>query len=478
MKMEIVLRHRLEQKLKLAPQIIQSIEILQLPALDLQELITKELQENPVLEVGDGAPADETETADQPPSDAELDKKREEPDFERVDDMESTYYEGLYIPRRRRDSGDVYGKMEAMKDTPGRSMSLQNYLLEQFNMLELSDDIRRIGEELIFNIRDDGYLRYGLEEIIESLDMPVLYTLAEKALNTVQTLEPIGIGSRNLAECLLLQLDEKKSTDEFCRELIRNHLKNIEQNRFPKISKETGRTIDEVKETVEHIRSLNPRPGSLYSAKTAPYVIPDAGVECLDGEYQIKLEDRYIPPLYINASYRGLLKSNKDNPKVSEFIKNKLDSARWLIDAIHQRRSTLYKIIGKIVEIQSEFFDRGVEFLKPLKMQEVAESIGVHNSTVSRAISSKYVQTPRGVFPLKFFFSGGTAGSDGTMESRVSVKQRVKDIVGGEDKNNPLSDDEIAKILKKDSGLDVARRTITKYRRILNISSSRQRKEY
>ncbi len=476
MKMEIILRQRLEQKLKLAPQIIQSIEILQLPALDLQELITRELQENPVLEVGEPVTDEQPEAEQQHPSDADLERGREEPEFERVDDFEIAIYEETAPPRRRRDDGG-YGKMEAIKDTPGRPMSLQDYLLEQFNLVELPEDVRQIGEEIIFNISDDGYVRYSLEEIIESIDMPVLYMLADKALRTIQSLEPTGVGAMNLAECLLLQLKENSPATAFKRELIEEHLKDIELNRFPKIAKDTSRTIEEVKDAVEQIRTLHPRPGSLYSAKTAPYVVPDATVECIDGQYQIKLEDQYIPHLYINNSYRNLLKENKDNPKIADFVRKKLDSARWLIDAIRQRRTTLYKIVGKIVEIQTEFLDRGVEHLRPLKMQEVAEAIGVHNSTVSRTISNKYIQTPRGVFPLKYFFTGGTASTNGTVESRVSVKQRVKDIVDNEDKSNPLSDNDIAKMLKQ-AGLDVARRTITKYRRMMRIPSSRQRKEY
>jgi RNA polymerase sigma-54 factor len=206
-------------------------------------------------------------------------------------------------------------------------------------------------------------------------------------------------------------------------------------------------------------------------------VVPDVVVTFVDGEYEVRLEDDYLPRIYINPSYRELLKEQKGNPKISDFIRRKLDSARWLIDAIEQRRNTLYKIARKIVEIQHEFLDKGITHLRPLKMQEVAEEIGVHNSTVSRAISNKYVQTPRGIFPLKFFFTGGTMGDDGNVESRMSVKQRVQDIVDKEDKSNPLSDDEIADQLKA-AGFNVARRTITKYRRMMRIASSRRRKQY
>jgi len=477
MKMEVILRQRLEQKLKLAPQIIQSIEILQLPALDLQDLIARELEENPVLEIEQVEESPDEEDA--APSDAELDHRRDQPEFGAVDAMEESLLEDTYYHPVRRQSNDEdsYGKMEAMKNTESRPPSLQDILFEQFNLLEISPDIREIGEYLIYNINDEGYLQFSLEDILESMDMPVLYVKGEKALRAVQSLEPPGIGARELKECLLLQMKENGHATSFERELIENRLKDIELNRFPKIAKETGRSIEEIKEAVRFISTLNPRPGSLYAGSAAPYVVPDVIVTFVDGEYEVRLEDDYIPRIYINPSYREMLKEQKDNPKISDFIRKKLESARWLIDAIEQRRNTLYKIAKKIVEIQHEFLDKGITHLKPLKMQEVAENIGVHNSTVSRAISNKYVQTPRGIFPLKFFFTGGAVADDGNVESRMSLKQRVQDIVDKEDKSNPLSDDEIANQLKT-AGFNVARRTVTKYRRMLRIPSSRQRKQY
>ncbi len=477
MKMNLVLRQRLEQKLKLAPQIIQSIEILQLPALDLQDLIARELEENPVLEIIEPTHSENAVSEAEAANEIHTTTEGESAEFEHMPEMEDSFFgEFPETFRKRRESGDTYGKMEAMKDTPSRTASLQEYLYEQISLMDINENVRQIAEEIVFNISDDGYLRYSLEAITESIDMPTLYIDAEEALDAIQSLEPIGIGARNLAECLLLQVRNQPDA-AFNRELITNHIKDIELNRLPKIAKDTGRTLEEIKESIEHLRTLNPRPGSLYSSKTAPYVTPDATVECIDDEYRVKLEDHYIPEIYINESYHKMLSENKNNPKISEFIRKKLESARWLIDAISQRRSTLSKIINKIVEIQQDFFEKGVEQLVPLKMQEVADAIGVHNSTVSRAISNKYIQTPRGVFALKYFFSGGTTAEDGTVESRVSVKQRVQNIVDNEDKSAPLSDDDIAAKLKE-SGLEVARRTITKYRRMMSIPSSRQRREY
>ncbi|RKY29205.1 MAG: RNA polymerase sigma-54 factor [Planctomycetota bacterium] len=477
MKMDLILRQRLEQKLKLAPQIIQSIEILQLPALDLQDLITRELEENPVLEIEQPREPEE-EYAPEPPSDAQLERKREQPDYEVVNELEESLLEDNFYTRRpRRADDDGHGKMEAMKNAESRPISLQDYLFQQLSLLELDPRIREIGEYIIYNINDDGYLQYSLEDILESIDLPVLFTMGEKALRAVQSLDPPGIGARDLKECLLLQLAENGHAASFEHELIENHLKDIELNRFPKIAKETGRSIDEVKECIRMISALNPRPGGLYAGASAPVVNPDVVVTCVDGEYEVRLEDDYLPRIYVNPSYHALLKEQKNNPRICEIVRKKLDSARWLIDAIEQRRTTLFKIAKKVIEIQRDFFDKGITHLKPLKMQEVAEAIGVHNSTVSRAISNKYAQTPRGIFPLKFFFTGGTTAEDGTVESRMSVKQRVKDIIDNEDKSNPLSDDEIAERLKE-MGFNVARRTITKYRCTMRIPSSRRRKEY
>lgn len=267
MKMETILRQRLEQKLKLAPQIIQSIEILQLPALDLQDLIAHELEENPVLELEqpeEEKPAEETaeETPAPLPSDAELDRRRDMPQFAGVDALEESYEDDFAERRRaKRDSDeDVYGKMEAMKNTESRPPSLQDYLFEQYNLLELPGDIREIGEYLIYNINDDGYLQFSLEEILASIDMPVLFTKGEEALAAVQALEPQGVGARDLKECLLLQLEENGESVAFERELIEKHLKDIELNRFPKIAKETGRSLDEIKETVHPHQHAQPAP--------------------------------------------------------------------------------------------------------------------------------------------------------------------------------------------------------------------------
>ncbi len=476
--MEMSLQVGLHQTLRLAPQIIQSIEILQLPVQELKELVSKELEENPTLE--EETQKDETlsleaptkeETSDEPLGDRD--------DYELVNRLESDLQEyGTYEykPSKSGMSGERDGKLEAMKNTAAKPVSLQEYLYQQFHMLDPSPLMREIGEAIIFNIDDAGYLQYTLEEIAESIDIPVVLEDVEKALSIIQSIDPPGVGARNLKECLLLQLNDKPQY-AFQRHLVLEHLEDIVENRIPKIAKETGKEIEQINEALEIVRTLNPRPGSLFGGSEAGYIVPDVIVDYIDGEYAVTLENGYIPQLQVNPAYQRMLQESKNAPDVQEYIKKKLESAKWLISSIEQRRSTVYRIAERIVQIQREFLDKGVQHLKPLKMQSVAEDIGVHVSTVSRAIANKYIQTRRGIFEMKYFFTGGTVTGDGTVESRTSVRQRVIDVIDTEDKARPLSDEEIAERLRG-QGLEVARRTVTKYRKAMRIPSSRQRKVY
>jgi RNA polymerase sigma-54 factor len=248
-------------------------------------------------------------------------------------------------------------------------------------------------------------------------------------------------------------------------------------NRLPKIAKETERSLEEIKQAGEFISHLNPRPGLAFSAEVPPYVLPDIVVDYVDGKYEVQLEDDRLPRIYVNTAYSRLLRDERTSESAKDYIRKKIQAARWLIDSIEQRRNTLYKIARSIVDIQRPFFEKGVAHLVPLKMQTVAQTTGVHVSTVCRAIAEKYMQSPAGIFPLKFFFTGATHTTDGKIRSRKSVKQIVQHVIDGEDKGNPLSDDEVAAKLQAE-GLDIARRTVTKYRKAMNIPSSRQRKRY
>jgi len=296
-------------------------------------------------------------------------------------------------------------------------------------------------------------------------------------LRLIQSLDPPGVGARDLQECLLLQMDSTGNAS-LPRLLVSQHLEDIEKNRYPKIVRETGETLETIKRAVEFVTRLSPRPGALFGNEMPQYITPDVSVEQNDdGEYKVTLEDHRVPRLYISPIYARLLQDEDAGDEEREYVRKKIQSARWLIDAIEQRRNTLLRICEDIFDIQRDFLSRGIKHLKPLKMRTVADHANVHVSTVSRAISDKYAQTPRGIFPLKFFFTGGTKAAGGEMTSRKSVRQSVLEAIENEDKRHPLSDDEVARLLQQ-QGLDIARRTVTKYRKALNIPSSRRRRAY
>jgi RNA polymerase sigma-54 factor len=480
MRLETALEQRLEQKLKLAPQIIQSIEILQLPLLELDKLIKQELEENPVLEMREEKDAPEKREGMEEPAAKEttLEKTKDDEQFEKLLDLEDDYPD--YFSHAQGPPKSVLEKdkkMEAMQNTAAKPPTLQDYLFQQFNLKVRDDRERTAAERIIYNIDGNGYLRYGLEEIFDFTSGTVSRETAEAILSEIQSLDPPGVGARNTTECLLLQLDPSDEKFVIKEKLIRNHLDDIRKNRLPKIAKELGKSLDEVKDLLEELAKLNPRPGSLFANESAQYILPDVVVEQVDGEFKVRLQDQYVPSLRISKMYRKLLRDKKKDPKTREFIKKKIEAAKWLIEAIEQRQSTLNRVSEKIFEHQRSFLEHGISHLNPLKMQRIANSLDIHVSTVSRAIADKYVQTDRGIYPLKFFFTGGTSTSLGERISRTSVQNKVKEIIDNEDRSAPLSDEEIADTLRKE-GLNIARRTVTKYRKMMKIPSSRQRKTY
>lgn len=480
MRTDLVLRQRLEQRLKLAPQIIQSIQILQLPAIDLRELIQKELVENPLVELKEGP---ETERASSQPEEAiqeQLEKTAEnegrlDSEFSKLDDLQE-YFEEQQKVRRSYAFEGKDRKQEAMQNTAAKPASLQDYMLEQFENAEPPERLSDIGRSIIYNIDDNGYLMYPLSEIIGSED-PEALEEAQEALKLVQKVDPPGVGARDLQECLLLQIGEGRKY-KLERMVVSEHLNDIINNRIPKIAKKTGYSIERVNKAVEFVKSLNPHPGAVISGKPEPFVLPDVVVENIDGDYEVRLEDTYVPTIYINPIYRRLLKEKGGDPKVRAYVRGKLESALRLSEAIEQRKSTLQRVANELVGVQKDFLNHGVSHLKPLKMQEVADRVGVHVSTVSRAISDKFIQTQRGVFPMKFFFTGGTVSvEDGEGHSTRAIKQQLGDMVAREDKRKPLSDAEIAEEFKS-RGFNIARRTVTKYRKAMKVPSSRQRRKY
>jgi RNA polymerase sigma-54 factor len=468
----------------LAPRMIQSMEILQLPILALQERIEQEMEENPVLEMVEEAPeteilAEDADIDDRESPDAPSDEERElvidethanEQDFERLMKMDEEWpdhFEERSRPSSTRLEEEGARKHDAMANMVARPQSLQDYLHDQLGWFGLSAELRAMADRIIYNLDANGYLQSRLEDIIDPTAPGDPLALARAALAIVQKLDPRGVAARDLKECLLLQVTPGMPYYEQLKTLIANHLEDLEHYSIPLIQ-----------EAWAELRKLNPKPGANFGESFVPNVIPDVFVELNDdGKYQVRLEDGRTPKLYISPTYRNILMSEKANNETREYIKRKINSAQWLIESIEQRRNTLTRVAQAIVDHQTEFLNKGPEFIEPLKMQQIADKVGVHVTTVSRAVDDKWIQTPRGIFPLKRFFCGGTVSADGEEVAWDAVRLKLQEIIDHEDKQDPLSDDELVKELSK-HGLTVARRTVTKYRKAMNIASSRQRRDW
>jgi len=478
------------QKQVLAPRMIQSMEILQLPIQQLEERIVQEMEENPVLDIQEVDPDLPTEQNEREEPDAPSEEERElviddstdnEDDFERLMKMDEEWpYHFEARPRPSRGFVEAEGerRMDAMANMAARPQSLQDYLHDQLSWFDLDPKLREMADRIIYNLDSNGWLQTGLEDLIGMDATQEDLALARKALKAVQTLDPPGIGARNLPECLLLQLTPKMPYYEELRTLISSHLEDLEHNRLPMIQRRTGYSIELIRIVLEELRQLNPKPGADFSESVVPLVTPDVFVEPGEnGQYRIRLEDGRTPSLFISPFYRRLLRTGEATEDAREFIKRKLNSAQWLIDSINQRRGTLTRVAQAIVDHQTEFIDQGPEAIEPLKMQQIADKVGVHVTTVSRAVDDKWIQTPRGIFPLKKFFCGGTVSADGEEVAWDAVRLKLQEIVEAEDKQRPFSDDALVNELAK-HGITVARRTVTKYRQKMDIPSSRQRRRW
>jgi RNA polymerase sigma-54 factor len=495
---------RMEQRQLLTPRMIQSMEILQLPLLALEERIEQELQANPVLEFNAGET--EADTIKDTREDSKKEDRAEDEralvvkedsgqaeDFDRLERL-SAYLEneefstnGSFRQQVSSYDGERDRKMDAMANTAARGDNLAEHLLGQWAFIETTPEVRKAGEVLINYIDSDGYFRTDFETVQKESKVPLKLEDLNEGLRLIQTLEPAGVGARNLRECLLIQLEALRDDEERAeghdfeleRALITEHLKDLEMNRYPQISKRLGRPIEELKDGVKRLARLHPYPGKLVGGDDSPLITPDA-IIYYDEEtdkYEIEMTNDVAPSLHISDLYRKWLKEKKGDKQTREFLANNIRNARWLIESIEQRKSTIMRVIRAVVDAQREFFDKGPEFLKPLPMISVADQLGIHVATVSRAVSEKWIQTPRGVFPLRRFFSGGTTSAEGEEMSWDAVKEKLKTIIDDEDKLNPLNDDEIVEKLKA-QGIELARRTVAKYRKILNIPTARQRREF
>ncbi len=458
---------RLEQKL--SPQLIQSMELLQLPMMELSARIDREMQENPTLELT------EVEESPEPSADNEFDSNETEFDKLSVMDKEwDQYFQATSRPRRR-SSDDEADVNQALANTAAPSETLQEYLAEQWRMMDRPDGLDELAEGIVYNIDDSGYLRYSLMEVVESFNGKYTVRQAGDILRIIQQVGPPGVGARDITECLLLQLNGRDATLE--KLLVTFHLEDIQNNRLPKITRDTGRSMEAVKAAVEHVAHLHPRPGEQLSAPHARYIIPEMSVKYVDGRYEVAVQDGFLPSIGISSYYKNMLKTGGSDPKVLKYVRGKIAAGNWLISSLEQRRDTLQRMGNEIVRVQKGFFEEGLSGLKPLRMQDVADAIGVHVATISRAAADKYIDTPRGVYSLKFFFTGGLETTNGTKQARRSVEEDLRSLIDSEDKKHPISDGEIVRQLKE-KGTEIARRTVAKYRTQMDIPSSALRKKH
>lgn len=483
------------QQMKLAPRMIQSMEILQLPIMALQERIDQELAENVVLEARtrevestDTERQIELDRAHEEATTKDVDRKElvsdknNEADFERLLEMSSEWPEDNVSagsrPSSNRISDDMDRQHDVMSNMVARPQSLHDSLIEQFGFFGCDREIREFGEYLIQNLDANGRLQSNLAEIVQVYGKPLTMDQAQEALRLLQQCEPAGVGARDLKECMLLQIPLEAPFRDVMVTLISAHLEDLSQNRLPVIQRKTGYSIEMIKDAIEEMKHLiDPYPGRGFAEQPVQRVSPDLSVDKdKDDKWVITLLDEYTPELRISKRYVTMLKNNPD-PKTKEYIKKKIDSAKWLIESIEQRHNTLRRVAQAIVDHQTDFLDKGPEHILPLKMQQIADKVHVHVTTVSRAVDDKWIQTPRGLFPLKRFFGGGTQTEEGDEVAWDIIRIKLKKIIDEEDKSNPLSDDALVEALAKE-GYNLARRTVTKYRKNMNIPSSRQRREY
>lgn len=473
MALEPKLTQEQRQRLILTPQLRQLIHLLQLPIMELRVLIQKEIMENPVLEEAEGT----TEGSTQQESEENLPIENEElkfsEEFAKLARLEDSWKESFYQGPLEKFTKEQVERRSYQEGLITRSKTLASHLLGQLSLMELKEDERRIAEVIIGNIDEDGYLRTDLKDIAKSCNLPL--PLAERVLLLIQSFDPPGVGGRCLAEALLIQLKGNRRVERLAREIVKDHLKDLERKRYKRIAKSLKAPVNRVREAVQLISHLEPKPGRGFSAEPPQTIIPDIILEKVDDELTLTINDKELPPLRISPLYKRLMNKKDLDPSTKAYIKNKVKAGFWLIRAIEQRHLTLNKITQEIVKYQDGFLKRG-EPLKPLRLKDIAKSCSIHPSTVSRALANKYIQTPQGVMAMKELFSGRVKTQKGLIESKKGIKDRIASLIAEEDHRRPLSDLKIAKILSE-AGFMVARRTVNKYRDELKILPASLRRD-
>jgi len=455
----------------LAPQLQQSLLILQTPLLELRNLVQQEMETNPVLEeLSTELSPEERNGAE---SSADNNFKEE---FEKLATLDEEWRD--YMAQSSSYSGrsqEAKDKRQFFFDSIATQETLQQNLIGQLNQTALNAADRKAAELIIGNIDDNGFLQDTPEEMTLNTGIPK--EDFERMLALVQSFYPPGVGARDLRECLRIQLERVGKQNSLEYKIISEHMEDLGKRRFPEIARRMGMSVEKVQECANNIARLNPRPGQIFATAPPNYVLPDVTVEKIDGDYQVILNGEQIPHLRISNTYKDIMAQDGNGSEVKDYIRDKIRSGKFLIRSIHQRQQTISNIAQQIVSRQRDFFEHGTSHLKPMTMKEIADAVGVHETTVSRAVSGKYMATPQGVFEMKYFFTSGYQTADGESMSNTSVKEVILDLVKNEDGNAPLSDQEIVLILSE-RGIPIARRTVAKYRTELNILPSNMRRKY
>jgi RNA polymerase sigma-54 factor len=484
MAMNLKMSLKLSQQLRMTPQLQQAIKLLQLSRVELEEEIQKEISENPILEeiqdTTDDDPRSKTQLTEELKAAEAVATGEADGDPRKQDEFEwENYVESMYKPPQQTAGGSSENdEIMNYENVISTTQTLSDYLLWQMSLFGFSEEEDTTVSILISYLNDDGYLMTSLEEIAkeEGLEVKEL----EEMLPFLQEFDPPGVAARNLQECLLIQakLLQEDTTDLVA--IIQNHLPDLEKKNYPAIARTLGKDVQEVVEMSQIILGMEPKPGRSYVPNDTQFITPDVYVYKVAEQYVVSLNEDGLPRLRISNLYRNLLKGDNKSEgqkNTQEYVQDKLRSAIWLIKSIHQRQRTIYKVAESIVKHQTDFFEKGPAFIKPMILRDIANDIGMHESTVSRVTTNKYVHTPRGIFELKYFFNSGISKTDGDSVASESVKIKIKEMVENEDNRNPLSDQKIVELLKKE-GIDIARRTVAKYRDILKILPSSRRKRY
>lgn len=460
------------QKLTMTPELIQAIQILQFNTQELDEFVQDELMQNPVLEFDktyDDKNQDEVSKSE------EMDVKAcEQADIDLREKVKEAEYDDISYKQWEysKDKDDEYSYEQFVS----KDETLEDSLLLQLTFSSLKGQDLKIGRYLVEAIDDNGYLTVTTEEVAKVFQVDV--DKVEEILDVIQTFEPAGVGARDLKECLIIQLAARGLLEDTVEYIILHHLEDLGENKLNKVARTLGLPIAQVQMVCDLIRSLEPKPGrSFSSGSNVKYITPDVTVEKIDGEYQVITNEYSAPRLMVSPYYSNLASTAVDDAELNKYLNEKYNAAIWLIKSIEQRKQTIFNVVDAVIRHQKDFFDYGPKYLKTLTLKQVAEDLGIHESTVSRAINGKYMQTPRGVFEIKYFFSSGVTGSDGEGVSSNSIKSMIKEIINGEDPKNPYSDQDMVKLLS-DRGIEISRRTVAKYREGLNIPSSSKRRRY